>query len=110
MHAKESKLSHMISVCSGERPVAGVASRTTLKGVPLLRNLICHLGSKRFWRRQVSRWASPVPLCLPFNATARIVCCNRREKLASSEERRARAERAKGDVQRALAAAVDANR
>lgn len=34
----------------------------------------------------------------------------RREKLASSEERRRRAERAKGDVQRALAAAVDANR
>eukprot|EP00903_Cladosiphon_okamuranus_P012045 g11310.t1 len=33
-----------------------------------------------------------------------------REKLAYSEERRSRAERAKGDVQRALAAAVDANR
>ncbi|CAM9536059.1 unnamed protein product [Scytosiphon promiscuus] len=33
-----------------------------------------------------------------------------REKLASAEDRRRRAERAKGDVQRALAAAVDANR
>ncbi|CAN0257848.1 unnamed protein product, partial [Hapterophycus canaliculatus] len=33
-----------------------------------------------------------------------------REKLTSSEERRRRAERAKGDVQRALTAAIDANR
>lgn len=57
------------------------------------------------------------------NVQAKQLCCTyvarhtppessacRREKLASSEERRRRAERARGDVQRALAAAVDANR
>lgn len=53
----------------------------------------------------------PIHSCLAaVDRTTTLCCRNLREKLSTSEERRRRAERAKVDVQRALAAAIDANR